>query len=142
MTGKRPFTTTWGLTREEWDSKREQMRALLIDVAGQRGTITYGELARAVFEGRFSARSAALFQMLDEVCRIEDEGHDYEFGAIVVRRDTGIPGRGFFVFVDEVCGRHVDVDEAASCRRLWEREVAAVWDAYTPHDGRDPENTL
>ncbi|MDR2106635.1 MAG: hypothetical protein LBP24_04440 [Coriobacteriales bacterium] len=128
---KRAFESTWGLSREKWDERREQMRALLVGIAQSRSTISYGELSEIVFNRHFSARSSALAQMLEEVCTLEDRERGVSLGAVVVRADKGIPGAGYFVFARDTLGRDVDPSNTASCRRFWEAEVARVWDRYT-----------
>jgi hypothetical protein len=115
---------------EEWENAREHMRAVLADVAAQRSTITYGEISRLIFQGHFSARSSALFQMLEEVCRIEDERTGCSLGSVVVRADSGIPGKGYYAFAADGLGRPVDPSDSASCRAFWEKEVSRTWDTY------------
>lgn len=132
MTPKKPFAGTWGLSRQEWDQARERMRSLLSDVAGSRSTITYGECARAVFDGRFSARSSALAQMLEEVCTIEDGARGVMLGSVVVRKDSGIPGDGYFTFAEQELGRPM-LDR----RSFWEGEVSRVWDSFSPEKDGD-----
>jgi hypothetical protein len=127
---KRAFESTWGLSREKWDERREQMRTLLVGVAQSRATISYGELSEIVFNRHFSARSSALAQMLEEVCTLEDRDCGVSLGAVVVRADSGIPGKGYFIFAHEKLDRSVEPSSAASCRRFWEAEVARVWDRY------------
>jgi hypothetical protein len=129
---KRAFESTWGLSREQWDEKREHMRALLAGIAESRATISYGEISEIVFDRRFSARSSALAQMLEEVCTLEDRDSKVSLGAVVVRADSGIPGKGYFIFAHDKLDRSVDPSDPASCRRFWEAEVARVWNRYAP----------
>lgn len=125
MSLKQPFGRTWGLSREEWEDARERMRSLLVGVASSRSTITYGECVSVVFAGRFSPRSTALAQMLEEVCTIEDEAKGVMLGSVVVRKDSGIPGDGYFTFAEEELGR-----DLSDRRTFWESEVGRVWDAF------------
>ena len=133
---KRPFECTWGLSQEEWDACRERMTDVLRGVAASRATITYGEIADIVFGGRFSARSTALMQMLEEVCRTQDAKRGIMLASIVVRKDTGIPGDGYFVVADDL-GREVRIGDPAERRRMWEREVTRVWDVMQAEEGYD-----
>jgi hypothetical protein len=136
---KRAFESTWGLSRKQWDERREQMRALLVGVAASRATITYGELSEIVFNRHFSARSSALAQMLEEVCTLEDRDRGISLGAVVVRTDSGIPGKGYFIFAHNKLSREVDPSDPASCRRFWEAEVARIWDCYKTPDVPSPD---
>ncbi len=124
---KKPFRSTWGLTQEEWDSARARMQELLGEVARNRATITYGECVREIFGGRFSPRSTALAQMLEEVCTIEDARRGIMLGSVVVRKDSGIPGDGYFSFAEEDLGRPMD---NVTKREFWEGEVERVWDSF------------
>ena len=129
MSPKQPFSGTWGLSAEDWESARERMRELLVGVASARSTITYGECVRIVFDGRFSARSSALAQMLEEVCTLEDERAGVMLGSVVVRKDSGIPGDGYFAFAEQGLGRPM-----SDRRSFWESEVERVWDVFQKSD--------
>jgi len=118
------------MTREAWDAKREEMRAMLAGIASSRATITYGEVSQIMFDGHFSARSSALAQMLEEVCTIEDGIHGTMLGSVVVRADSGIPGKGYFTFATDKLGRPLDPADRASCYTFWRSEVERVWDTY------------
>lgn len=122
---------TWGMTREEWDDAAERLRSLLFEVAARRSTVTYGEVARRVFDGRFSARSGALMDLLGRVDTEEAAASGTVIASLVVRKDTGIPGDGYFAFVEGELGRPVG-DRAA----FWRCEAERVWSAYAPGKSR------
>jgi hypothetical protein len=113
------------LTREEWADARHRMTGVLIDVARSRSTITYGELAARVFHPLYSPRSPVLHELLREVCTEQDAERGIMLGSVVVRRDSGIPGGGYFRFAADALGRDVSDPE-----RFWRVEVARVWDSY------------
>ncbi|MDR1184744.1 MAG: hypothetical protein LBK67_08110 [Coriobacteriales bacterium] len=127
---KRAFKCTWGMNDQEWGQHREFMRAVIVGVAQSKTTITYGELSEIVFDRRFSARSSALAQMLEEVCTLEDAQTDVELGSVVVRADSGIPGKGYFLYAREHLDRHINPSDPASCRHFWQNEIRRVWDIY------------
>ncbi len=118
---------TWGFTPEEWEQMHAELRGLLESVAAARSTVTYGEVARRVFNGRVSARSGALLDLLGEVDTQTDDTLGIMVASLVVRADSGIPGDGYFAFAENELGRPI-----ADRRAFWEREVNAVWDAYAP----------
>lgn len=103
---------------------RDDLRRLLGEVAARRSTITYGEISVLVSNGRLSPRSAALGELLGDVCRIEDAERGVMLGSVVVRADTGMPGDGYFTHAAEL-GRDADART-----EFWSREVNRVWDAY------------
>ena len=120
-------TRTWGFTPQEWTSLRDDLGRLLAEVAVQRSTVTYGEIARRVFHGRVSARSRALMDLLGEADADADSRLGVMTASLVVRADSGIPGDGYFIFAAEELGRPI-----ADRRAFWEAEVARVWDAFAP----------
>jgi hypothetical protein len=127
---KQAFRCTWGMSDQEWERCREFMRDVIVGVAQSKTTITYGELSEIVFDRRFSARSSALAQMLEEVCTLEDAQTGVELGSVVVRADSGIPGKGYFLYAREHLDRHLNPSDPASCRRFWQAEIERVWDIY------------
>lgn len=118
---------TWGFTPDEWTQMRRELASLLADVATQRSTVTYGEIARRIFHGRVSARSGALMDLLGEVDSVADAEHGIMIASLVVRADSGMPGEGYFFFAAEELGRPID-----DRREFWEGEAERVWQAYAP----------
>jgi hypothetical protein len=113
------------MTPDEWGEAKTRLLALLLDAATSQTTVTYGEAARVAFHGRFSARSGALMDLLGEVDSEQEAARGVMIASLVVRKDTGMPGEGYFAFADDELGRDVSDREA-----FWRDEVAAVWDAY------------
>lgn len=124
-----PHARRYGLTSREWASARETMRATLAEIARERRTITYGDLAVLVTDGRLSARSGGLMALLDEACAAEESGADLVLASVVVRRDSGMPGDGYFAWF-AAAGR--DVSDRSG---LWNAELSRVYDAYAAERG-------
>lgn len=70
----------------------ETLRQELIRVARARGTMTYGQLMKMMGV----SRGRPLFDAIVEVDRAERSRGAPGFAAIIVRKDTGFPGGGFF----------------------------------------------
>jgi hypothetical protein len=121
----------YGFTTREWESMRDELRRVLADVASTRSTITYGEISKMVSDGRISPRSAALGELLGEVCRIEDAARGVMLGSVVVRADSGVPGDGYFTHAGEL-GR-----DTAERLEFWRTEVERVWDSFAASGGSD-----
>jgi len=68
------------------------MRKILLSAAGRGETVTYGKLMRTFG----LSRGKALSGMIGEVDRREYATGAPGFAAIVVRKDTGYPGGGYF----------------------------------------------
>ena len=116
---------TWGFEPEEWERARATLTALLAEVAARRCTVTYGEVARRVFDGRVSARSSALMDLLGEVDAAIEAESGIIIASLVVRADTGMPGEGYFHFAEADLGRKID-----DPRAFWLAEAERVWTAY------------
>lgn len=117
------------MIEQEWEDARTRLHELLISAASSRSTVTYGEVARVAFLGRFSARSGALMDLLGEV---DDQAHRERgimIASLVVRADTGMPGDGYFTFAQGELGLSVS-DRA----RFWRDEAEKVWRAYAGQD--------
>ncbi len=74
------------------DPKIETLRQELLRTAKARGTLTYGELMRLMGV----SRGRPLFEAISAVDRAEYAMGAPGFAAIIVRKDTGFPGGGFF----------------------------------------------
>ncbi len=111
----------WGFSAEEWSARRTLLERLLVETAAARSTVTYGEVARRVFDGRVSARSSAIMVMLGEVDDAAYADDGIMIASLVVRADTGMPGEGYFIFAAEQLGLPALDDR----REFWEREAVA-----------------
>jgi hypothetical protein len=115
--------THFGFSDTEWSEMRGEMRRVLLDVARERRTITYGDLAACASGRRISARSSALMALLGEASEEEDAATGTMLASLVVRADSGIPGDGYFSYVN---GLDWDADDREA---FWRREIERVWDA-------------
>lgn len=120
---------TWGFSPDEWAGARARLTALLSEVAAARSTITYGEIAKRALDGRVSARSGALMNLLGEVDTRTERSRGVMIASLVVRADSGIPGDGYFAFAEEELGRTI-TDRSA----FWQTEVERVWDAFADRE--------
>ena len=70
----------------------EELRRELVRAARARGKLTYGELMKLLGV----SRGRPLFDAIVEVDKAEYARGAPGFAAIIVRKDTGFPGGGFF----------------------------------------------
>ncbi len=77
----------------------DEMRKELLSAARRRETVTYGQLMARFGLTRGSSGKTVL-GMVGEVDREESRKGAPGFAAIVVRKDTGYPGGGFFCWDD------------------------------------------
>lgn len=104
---------------------KSAMREILIGLARQRQTITYGELATLL---GLHHRSRVFHRWLREVCRAEHDAGHRQLCALVVRHDTRIPGSGYFGFAAAVAWR--EQAGADGLQALWEADRDAVFDYW------------
>ncbi len=115
----------WGFTDEQWFELVARLQALLVEAARGRGTVTYGEIARRVFDGRVLARSAAVMSLVDDACDRLDHGRGTVMASLVVRADTGMPGEGYFAWA-------LDAGYDVSDReRFWREQAERVWESWS-----------
>jgi len=77
----------------------DEIRKELLAAAVERRTLTYGELMRKFYLGRGDA-GAGVVAAISEVDKSEYAKGSPGFAALVVRKDTGYPGGGFFCWED------------------------------------------
>lgn len=116
--------TRWGVPLDDWARAREQVRAALVHCAEERGCVTYTGLCEAITAARLRPYSWALMALLDEACREEDAVHGVMTASLVVRRDSGRPGGGYFAWAERA-GLDVSDREA-----FWRAQAERVWSAY------------
>ena len=79
---------------------RKEVRKALIKAARKRRTVTYGYLMKKFRISRGHPRGCGIAGVIGEIGRYEHERGAPGFGAIVVRKDTGYPGGGYFCYGD------------------------------------------
>lgn len=75
---------------------RDDVRCELLRAAVDRRTVTYGFLMRKFRISRGAAGGKGIVGVIGEIDRHEAQRKAPGFAAIVVRKDTGYPGGGFF----------------------------------------------
>lgn len=116
----------WGMDPAEWLEARLRLESLLAEAAAAQSTVTYSEAALRAFGGRFSARSGALMDLLGEVDSAWERERGVLIATLVVRKDTGRPGEGYFSFVENVVVGAPVADREA----YWLEQAQAVWSAF------------
>ncbi|MCX8006525.1 MAG: hypothetical protein N3B11_00180 [Coriobacteriia bacterium] len=117
-------TTRYGFPAEDWERALCQARAHLANLARDRRTTTYGALCEAVSAIDLKPYSFAMVAFLNEVCARADAERGVMLASLVTRKDTGLPGDGYFDFAGSL-GR-----DAVDRRAFWEAEVERVFAAF------------
>jgi len=114
----------------------EEMRRELIKAAVERRTVTYGYLMKKFGVSRGSALGDTVVGALAEIDHYEYKTGAPGFAAIVVRKDTGYPGGGFFCWDGVPAEVRRGKDEAQnpnlsdSEKRYIDEERVKIWTYY------------
>lgn len=113
------------LTEAERPVVKEQMRAIMIEMARQRQTITYSEVALRL-SVYLHPRSFVFSHLLREIGREEEDAGRGVLPSVVVRKSNGMPGGGFFRWVGQA-GRELD---DTLMEQIWRDELEIVFDYW------------
>lgn len=80
----------------EWQTLKAEMRGILIGVARMCSTITYSELAAEIRTAHMHQRAPLFHKLIREMDADETRASRPSLAALVVRKDSGIPGQGFY----------------------------------------------
>jgi hypothetical protein len=115
----------------------ETLREELARAARARGTLTYGELMKLLG----ISRGRPLFDAIVEVDKAESARGAPGFAAIIVRKDTGFPGGGFFCddglppSLRRPFSRANDPKLSASEMNYVKEAQKKIWDYYSSDSG-------
>ncbi|MCL4247773.1 MAG: hypothetical protein KJ065_06470 [Anaerolineae bacterium] len=84
------------VTEAERSAIKDEMRAILIEQARTRQTITYGELAGRLTTVTLHPHSFVFTRLLQAVCDEEERAGHGQLCALVVSKATGMPSGGYF----------------------------------------------
>lgn len=123
-------------TSTERETAKQQIRDVLYDVARRRKTITYVDLVSRVDAMSLHERSGDLHQILGEISEEEDAAGKGMLSAVVVAKESGVPGSGFFELARKL-GR--DLSDELS---FWRQERDRLRDAYSAHRSAVSERAI
>lgn len=118
----------YGYPKEAWECAKAEAKEFLVSCARRRTTTTYAELCEVVTSARLRPYSFAMMAFLNEVCTEEDAIHGVMLASLVCRKDSGMPGAGYFRHATRL-GRDTR-DE----RAYWRSEVERIYAAF-PAEG-------
>lgn len=108
----------------------------LIRAAKRRRTVTYGHLMKKFGISRGHPRGAGIVGVIGEIDRHEYQKGGPGFAAIVVRKDSGLPGGGYFCY-DELPvhlrrpkGQGANSRLSRAEREYIEAEQKKIWNFY------------
>lgn len=119
-----PHDTCYGFPRADWEAAKLEAEAALVACAGRRETMTYAGLCESVTAIRLRPYSFGMVAFLDEICAGPDAEHGIVLASLVCRKDTGMPGEGYFR-----CASRMGCD-VSDRRGFWEGQVQSVYLAF------------
>ncbi|MBZ0282029.1 MAG: hypothetical protein K8L97_14920 [Anaerolineae bacterium] len=112
-------------TQEKWNEIKEEIRAILIEKAKERGMITYSDLVSELETVSFEPNSLALFSLLGEISTDEDKLNRGMLSVIVVHKAGDMqPGKGFFELAKSL---NRDTGDILKCWVDEFKKVHAYW---------------
>ena len=89
---------TYGYDEALWAEAKEQARTILAELAAARSdsTIFYADLTTRITAIRFNYHEPAFHMLLDQISREEHAAGRGMLSVLVVGKETGRPGGGFF----------------------------------------------
>jgi hypothetical protein len=115
------------LSQANWADVRAEIRQLLIDVARAKQVITYSELTSMLQTAYLHYHSSMLARLLVEVGAEEVQAGRPVLPALVVTKQSGMPGQGFFKLSAE---RGYDISDPEA---YWRTAVKHVHDYWSDH---------
>lgn len=108
----------------DWAHVLDEMRAILIFHAKQRRTVCYSDLCRLITSARVHHRAPHFHKLLDHLSHEDDDAGVPSLAALVVRKDSGIPGQGYFAIFQAEGGSPDDLEA------YWRAQFEAVCDYW------------
>jgi hypothetical protein len=115
------------LSQAKWEDVKTEIRQLLIDTARARTVIAYSELTAMLQTARVHYHSHILARLLVDIGWEETEAGRPVLPALVVTRQSGMPGQGFFKLAAE---RGYDISQPD---QYWAAAVQQVHDYWSKH---------
>jgi hypothetical protein len=112
----------------DWSDTKWEMHDLLIKLARLGQPISYSELAAQITSVYLHHRAPAFGQILRQIAREEAEAKRPMLAVLVVNKQTGICGAGFF---KHAANLGYDV---ADPERFWQAEFERVYDYWANAD--------
>ena len=117
------------LAEAQWTALRDEMRQLMIETARRGQLITYSELCAELKTAYLHYHSPQIVRLLDEIGAIEHEAGRPILPAVVVGKQSGIPGAGYF----RIAGERPEAEGNADPKAMWEADLQVVFDYWSTH---------
>jgi hypothetical protein len=106
-----------------WEDLKAEAHEVMINLARAGQVVTYSEFCAMLTTAYIHYHSPLLVRLLDEIGSMEAQAGRPVLPALVVAKQTGIPGAGFF---------RIDSGEAIDDpKAYWQRELKRVFDYWS-----------
>lgn len=113
----------------KWEDIKAEMRAIMVEVAKSGQIITYSELCALLKTAYLHYHSPLLTQLLIEIGSAEARAGRPVLPAVVVGKQSGMPGAGYFK-VDAERGENEITDPKAA----WEADLQRVFEYWSQNE--------
>ena len=117
------------LAEAQWRELRDEMRQVMVETARHGQLITYSELCALLKTAYLHYHSPQIVKLLDEIGLIEHEAGRPILPAVVVGKQSGIPGAGYF----RLAGVGHESESSFDPKANWEADLQAVFDYWSTH---------
>ncbi len=117
------------LAEAQWCVLRDEMRDVMVETARRGQLITYSELCASLKTAYLHYHSPQIVKLLDEIGFAEREAGRPILPAVVVGKQSGIPGAGYF----RIAGEGHESDNSFDPKVNWEADLQAVFDYWSTH---------
>lgn len=104
------------LTEADWNALKQEMRQILIGMAKLRQTVCYSDLAAMLQSAYIHHRSPEFPRLITDMSREDELSGHASLAPLVVRKDSGIPGMGFFI------NTAVETGDLSDMEAFWRKE--------------------
>ena len=122
----KPRNFRYGIPVETWHEAKKEACLAIRGVASDKGLIFYSDLVKRIKSCALEPYGEPLATMLGEISTDEDAAGRGLLTAVVVRKEDGRPGRGFFDKLARDRGR-VFPDTDSGRDRFWIEELECVY---------------
>jgi hypothetical protein len=116
--------TKYGIPLKEWEELKSFARDFLINEAKSENVVFYYDFKSKLEEQGYGIVHWALGHILGEISKEEDEKGHGMLSALVIGKDSNMPGKGFFVLAKGLGKSFIDD------MTFWQEELKKVYAAW------------
>ena len=123
----------YGYPSDMWNRAKDEALRALMEEARRGSPIFYSDLTKHISSIGFGPHDYAFHHLLGEISVEEDAAGRGMLSALVVHKEDGMPGQGFFDLARQL-GR--DIGDRVQCWVQETKRVVDYWAVQLPHEVR------